>query len=253
MSAEEDGFSKEATKAAEAAASRAAYAKAREQNSRPRTQDDPLRVAVLISGNGTNLQAILDASATGRIPVKVVLVISSRPDANGLKRAAKAGVPMMSLSRDVYEQPQVADDIIATECKEHGAEYIVMAGYMRLVGDDVLDAFPDHVVNLHPALLPSFRGAHAIRDAVEAGVKVTGVTVHFANAAYDRGAIIAQRPVAVREGDTEDTLAPRVHAVEHELYPWVLARIAAGEVSLGEDGKAHVDHKAPWDDGVAAD
>ncbi len=224
-------------------ASRKAYAQARKQNSRARTAQDPLKIAVLISGNGTNLQAILDAIDAGDLPVEVVLVLSSRPDAYGLKRAAKAGVPMMSLDRETYKNPQVADDIIATECKQHGAEYIVMAGYMRLLGADVLDSFPDHVLNIHPALLPSFRGAHAIKDAFDAGVKVTGVTVHFANASYDKGAIIAQCPVAVREDDTQDTLEARIHETEHVLYPWVLKHIAAGDVTLNtETGKVHIDN-----------
>lgn len=221
--------------------SRRAYALARKQNARARTKDDPLKIAVLISGNGTNLQAILDAIESRDLPVRVVQVISSRPDAYGLKRAAAAGVPMMSLNKDLYEDPQVADDVIATQCKHAGAEYIVMAGYMRLVGPDILDAFPDHVVNLHPALLPSFRGAHAIKDAFDAGVKVTGVTVHFANAEYDKGAIIAQRAVVVREDDTQDALEQRIHETEHALYPWVLKHLAAGDVSLDLDtGKVHI-------------
>ena len=115
-----------------------------------------------------------------------------------------------------------------------------MAGYMRKVTDAILDAFPDRVVNLHPALLPAFKGAHAIQDAFDAGVKVTGVTVHFANAEYDKGPIIAQRAVVVAEGDTVDALEAKIHAVEHELYPETLALIASGRVSVGEDRKVHV-------------
>lgn len=121
-----------------------------------------------------------------------------------------------------------------------GCDYVVMAGYMRKVTDAILDAFPDRVVNLHPALLPAFKGAHAIQDAFDAGVKVTGVTVHFANAEYDKGPIIAQRAIVVAEGDTVDALEAKIHAVEHELYPETLALIARGRVSVGEDRKVHV-------------
>ncbi|MBE6465658.1 phosphoribosylglycinamide formyltransferase [Denitrobacterium detoxificans] len=201
---------------------------------------EPLKIGVLISGSGTNLQAIIDEIAAGRLNVQVVKVISSRPDAYGLKRAAEAGIPTVSLNRDVYADRAVADSLIVSEFRNAGAEYVVMAGYMRMLGPIVLDAFPDRVLNLHPALLPSFKGAHAIQDAFDAGVKVTGVTVHFANAEYDKGPIIAQRAVPVRENDTVDTLEERIHEVEHELYPWVLAHLAAGDITVAEDRKVHI-------------
>ena len=201
---------------------------------------EPLKIGVLISGSGTNLQAIIDEIAAGRLNVQVVKVISSRPDAYGLKRAAEAGIPTVSLNRDVYTDRAVADSLIVSEFRNAGAEYVVMAGYMRMLGPIVLDAFPDRVLNLHPALLPSFKGAHAIQDAFDAGVKVTGVTVHFANAEYDKGPIIAQRAVPVREDDTVDTLEERIHEVEHELYPWVLAHLAAGDITVAEDRKVHI-------------
>ncbi len=121
-----------------------------------------------------------------------------------------------------------------------GAEYAVMAGYMRKVTPVLLGAFPDRVVNLHPALLPSFKGAHAIDDAWEAGVKVTGVTVHFANEEYDKGPIIAQRAVGVREDDTRASLEERIHAVEHRLYPEVLQALAEGRVTIGPDRKVRI-------------
>ena len=121
-----------------------------------------------------------------------------------------------------------------------GAQYVVMAGYMRKVTPVMLDAFPDRVLNLHPALLPSFKGAHAIQEAFDAGVKVTGVTVHFANEDYDKGPIVAQRAVEVREDDTLETLEERIHEVEHELYPQVLRLVAEGRIGVGEDRKVHV-------------
>ena len=201
---------------------------------------EPLKIGVLISGSGTNLQAIIDDIAAGDLNARIVKVISSRPDAYGLKRAAEAGVPTVSLNKDVYADSSVANEVIATEFKHAGAEYIVMAGYMRMLGDEVLATFPDRVLNLHPALLPSFKGAHAIADAFDFGVKVTGVTVHIANAEYDKGPIVAQRAVEVRENDTVETLEARIHEVEHDLYPWVLRHLAAGDITMDENRKVHI-------------
>lgn len=192
----------------------------------------PLKIGVLISGSGSNLQAIIDRIAEGFLNAKIVLVISSRPDAYGLERAAKAGIPSIALNREVYKDAQAANKQIADALKEAGAEYVIMAGYMRKVTNEVLDAFPDRIVNLHPALLPSFKGAHAIEDAFNFGVKVTGITVHFANEDYDKGPIIAQRAVEVRESDTLDSLEERIHEAEHALYPEVLSWLAAGRVQI---------------------
>lgn len=198
-----------------------------------------LKIGVLLSGSGTNLQAIIDEAAAG-LPVEIVKVVSSRPDAYGIERAKAAGIPVRVLNRGVYEDKLAADRLIVDELQAAGAEYVVMAGYMRMVTPVMLAAFPDRVVNLHPALLPSFKGAHAIADAFNAGVKVTGVTVHLANEEYDKGPIIAQEPVVVAEDDTEETLEAKIHAVEHELYPRVLGMIAEGRVSVGADRKVHV-------------
>lgn len=199
-----------------------------------------LNIGVLLSGSGTNLQAIIDRIEDGSLNCRIVKVISSRPDAYGLKRAEAAGIPTLALNRDVYADPIAADELIVRKMREVGAEYIVMAGYMRMVRDPLLDAYPDRVLNLHPALLPSFKGAHAIQDAFDAGVKVTGVTVHFANAEYDKGPIVAQRAVEVLEDDTLDSLEERIHATEHVLYPEVLGLLAAGAVTVGEDRKVHI-------------
>lgn len=198
-----------------------------------------LKIGVLLSGSGTNLQAIIDEAAAG-LPVEIVKVVSSRPDAYGIERAKAAGIPVLVLNRTVYADREAADQMIVDELKAAGAEYVVMAGYMRMVTPVMLDAFPDRVVNLHPALLPSFKGAHAIDDAFNAGVKVTGVTVHLANEEYDKGPIIAQEPVVVAEDDTLDSLEAKIHAVEHVLYPKVLRLIAEGRVSVGEDRKVHI-------------
>lgn len=201
---------------------------------------DVLNIGVLVSGSGTNLQAILDEIATGGLPVRVSLVVSSRPDAYGIKRAEEAGIPTLVMNREKYADREAADQEIVDALKAAGAEYVVMAGYMRMVTPVMLNAFPDRVINLHPALLPSFKGAHAIEDAFNAGVKVTGVTVHLANEEYDKGPIIAQRVVVVREDDTVDTLEARIHEVEHILYPEVLRLFAEGRIVVGEDRKVHI-------------
>ena len=200
---------------------------------------EPLKIGVLLSGSGTNLQAIIDAAAEG-LPVEIVHVVSSRPDAFGIERAHRAGIPVTVLNRDVYADPVEADKRIAETLRYAHAEYVVMAGYMRKVTPVLLDAFPDRVLNLHTALLPSFKGAHAIQDAFDAGVKVTGITVHFANEDYDKGPIVAQRAVEVREDDTLEALEARIHEVEHVLYPEVLRLVAEGRVSVGEDRKVHI-------------
>ena len=200
----------------------------------------PLKVGVLLSGSGTNLQAIIDEIATRALPVQIVHVISSRPDAYGITRAQEAGLSVTALNRDVYADPLAADARIVDEMRAAGAEYLVMAGYMRKLTPVVLDAFPDRVLNLHPALLPSFKGAHAIAEAYEAGVKVTGVTVHLANEDYDKGPIVAQRAVEVREDWTLDELESAIHEVEHVLYPQVLRVIAEGRMKLDENRKVHI-------------
>lgn len=196
---------------------------------------EPLKIGVLISGSGTNLQALIDAIEAGKLDARIVLVISSKPDAQGLARAQKAGIQTLSLNPTVYQNARVANSIIAEELQRAGAEYVVMAGYMRKVTEEILNAYPDKVVNLHPALLPSFVGAHAIEDAFNAGVKVTGVTVHFANKEYDEGPIIAQRAVNIEEEDTLEALEARIHEVEHVLLPEVVQLIAEGRVKVESD------------------
>lgn len=211
-----------------------------ETNEQTNGAGDPLRIGVLLSGSGTNLAAIIDAIEDGSLNAEIVKVISSRPDAYGLVRAEEHGIPTYSLNREIYADPSAANAIIAIELEQAGADYVVMAGYMRKLTDEVLDAFPDKVLNLHPALLPSFKGAHAIEEAFDAGVKVTGITVHFANAEYDKGPIIAQRAVEVREDDTLESLETRIHEAEHELYPEVLRWLAAGRISITEERKVRI-------------
>ena len=200
-----------------------------------------IKLGVLISGSGTNLQALIDAIAAGKLDASIELVVSSRPSAYGLKRAEAAGIQTLTLSKEIYADPMVADEVIATELRRAGVDYVLMAGYMRMVHDPILASFPNRVVNIHPALLPSFKGAHAIQDAFDYGVKVTGVTVHFANSDYDCGPIIAQRPVEVEEGWTVDQLEARIHEVEHQIYPHVAQLLAEGRVHVRKDGHVVID------------
>lgn len=199
-----------------------------------------LKLGVLISGSGTNLQALIDCINNGSLDATVELVVSSRPSAQGLKRAEAAGIQTLTLSKEIYADPLTADMVIASELKRMGVDYVVMAGYMRKVGMALLEAFPNRVLNIHPALLPSFRGAHAIQDAYDYGVKVTGVTVHLANFDYDRGPIIAQEPVFVQEGWGVDELEAAIHEVEHRLYPRVIQAIAEGWMHV-EAGRVHIE------------
>ena len=200
---------------------------------------DKMKIGVLLSGSGTNLQAIIDECAKG-LPVEIVLVVSSNPDAYGITRAREAGLKVLVMERSEYDDPRAADARIALALAAAQANYVVMAGYMRKVTDVLLDAYPNRIVNLHPALLPSFKGAHGIQEAFDAGVKITGITVHFADGNYDCGPIIAQRAVEVHEDDTLETLEARIHEVEHELYPQVIGWIAEGKVFVGPDGKVHI-------------
>jgi len=191
-----------------------------------------LKLGVLISGSGTNLQAIIDASEAGTLDAVVAVVVSNKAEARGLQRAEHHGIPAVYIDRLAYDKPKDYNHAVLEALQDHGVDLVVMAGYMRLLGSEVLEAFPDRVVNIHPALLPSFAGANGIHDAFDYGVKVTGVTVHFANEVFDAGPIIAQEPVVVAEDDTVESLEAKIHEVEHRLYPHALQLIAEGRVHV---------------------
>src|SRR5664280_676998 len=185
-----------------------------------------MRIGVLVSGSGTNLQAIIDASESGALEADVVIVISNHDSARGLVRAKEHGIDGVYIDRGRYNSIREYNAAIRDILRDYVVDAVVMAGYMRLLGKEVLDFWPNHVLNIHPALLPSFPGARGIKDAFDFGVKVTGVTVHFANESFDEGPILAQAPVLITEDDTVETLEARIHEVEHRVYPAALQLIA---------------------------
>jgi phosphoribosylglycinamide formyltransferase-1 len=193
-----------------------------------------LDLGVLVSGNGTNLQAILDAVAEGSLNAKVRAVISNRADAFALERARRAGVPALCIPHRDHKTRESFDAALVAVLRDAGASFIVLAGFMRVLTPVFLDAFAGKILNIHPALLPAFPGVDALGQALAYGVKVTGCTVHFVDAGVDTGPIVAQHAVEVRDDDTAQTLAERVHEQEHRLLVEVLRWVADGRVRVEE-------------------
>jgi phosphoribosylglycinamide formyltransferase-1 len=194
----------------------------------------PLKVAVLISGRGSNLQALIDAFGpkVADSPVKIALVLSNRPDAPGLERAAEAGLKTEIVDHKAFQSREDFDVAMDREIRAAGAEFVVLAGFMRLLSPSFVTTWRDKLVNIHPALLPAFPGLHTHKRALEAGVRFHGATVHLVRHETDSGPIIAQSLVAVRPDDTEETLGARVLETEHRLYPLALRLIAQGHVRV---------------------
>lgn len=188
-----------------------------------------LKVGVLISGRGSNLQALIDAAADPAYPAEIVLVISNRADAAGLGRAEAAGIPNQVIAeRDRAAFAAAADH----ELRAANVGLVALAGFMRLLDTDFVAAWRDRMVNIHPSLLPAFPGLHPQRQALAAGVKFSGCTVHFVRAEVDSGPIIAQAVVPVEDGDDEDRLAARILAAEHRLYPLAVRLYAEGRLTI---------------------
>lgn len=190
------------------------------------------RIAVLVSGSGTNLQAILDAANRGELGAEVRLVVSNVAGVRALERAEAAGVPTRVLVHREFPSREAYDEALASCLGEARVELVALAGFMRIVTPRFLQAFPGRVLNIHPSLLPAFPGLHAQRQALEHGVKVSGCTVHFVDEGCDTGAIIAQAAVPVLEGDDEAALTARILVEEHRLYPAALRAVAKGQVEL---------------------
>lgn len=186
------------------------------------------RLGVLISGRGSNLQAIIDATRDGRLDAVVAIVVSNRADAPGLQRARDAGVPTAVIDHRAFQSREAFDRALADELRRHDVALVCLAGFMRLLGPAFLRAFPDRILNIHPSLLPAFPGLHAQRQAFEYGVKISGATVHLVTAELDAGPIVLQAAVPVRHDDTEDTLAARILVEEHRIYPEAIRIVLDG-------------------------
>jgi phosphoribosylglycinamide formyltransferase 1 len=191
---------------------------------------DPInrRLGVLLSGRGSNLQAIIDAIAERRLDATIAVVISNQKNAGGLERAQRVGIETLTLSHRGWPSRDDYDRALVSELRKRNVRLVCLAGFMRKVGAPIIDAFPNAVLNIHPSLLPSFPGLHAQQQALDHGVKTSGVTVHFVTADLDAGPIIVQRTVPVRDGDTEETLSARILVEEHHAYPEAIALVLDG-------------------------
>jgi len=191
-----------------------------------------VRVAVLVSGNGSNLQSIIDHSEADKLNASIVCVISNRADAYALERASKHQIPAYHVNHSEYPDRESFDAAVLSIVKEHDTDLIVLAGFNRIISQVMLDAFPMAILNIHPALLPSFPGNRAQRNALLSGVKIAGCTVHFVDSGTDTGPIIAQAAVPVFDGDTEETLSQRILCQEHRIYPGVIQLYAEGRITV---------------------
>lgn len=191
-----------------------------------------LRIAVFASGQGTNFQALADAVQQGRLDATIELLVCDKPAAPVVERARKSGIDTFLFVPKEYPSREAYETEILAELQRRGIELVVLAGYMRIITSVLVEPYYGRMINIHPALLPSFPGVNGIGQALEYGVKVTGVTVHYVDGGMDSGPIIAQSVVEVQNGDTEDTLGERIHAAEQQLLPRVVQSIAEGRVTL---------------------
>lgn len=196
------------------------------------------RLGVLVSGRGSNLQAIVDAIADGRLDANIAVVLSNVPDAGALDRARAAGIDAVGIDHRGWRSRDDYDRVLVGELQARDVGVVCLAGYLRIVGRPLLEAFPDRILNIHPALLPSFRGLDAPRQAIEYGVKIAGVTVHIVTAELDAGPIIVQRSVPVLDDDTPESLAARILVEEHRAYPEAVQIVLDGRWRL--DGRRFV-------------
>ena len=191
-----------------------------------------MNIAVFVSGSGTNLQAIIDAVNSGYIKTTIALVLSDNKEACALERAKKAGVETLFLDPKAFNSKQDFDKEIIKNLKERRVELICLAGYMRVLTPHFVREFKNRIMNIHPALLPSFKGLNGVKDALDYGVKITGPTVHFVTEKVDSGPIIVQSAVEVKDDDTEDSLRERIHKEEHKIYPKAIKDFVEGKLEV---------------------
>ncbi|WP_228767799.1 phosphoribosylglycinamide formyltransferase [Candidatus Velamenicoccus archaeovorus] len=189
-------------------------------------------IAVFVSGNGTNLQAIMNAVVRGALKARIALVVSDKKDAFALKRARRAGISTLFLDPKDYRDRRAYDAAVLRHLKAQEVDLIVLAGFMRILSPSFVRAYRNRILNIHPALLPAFPGERAIKDAFRYGVGVTGVTVHFVDEEVDHGPIIVQEPVRVLATDTMESLEKKIHKVEHRIYPEAIKKVLSGGLIL---------------------
>ena len=190
------------------------------------------RLGILISGRGSNLQAIIDAITDRRLNADIAIVISNRADAQGLERARRAGIEALHLDHRAYSSRAEYDSALVAELRRREVKLVCLAGFMRLLSREFIDAFPNAILNVHPSLLPAFPGLDAQHQAWEHGVKVSGATVHFVTADLDAGPIVLQSAVEVRDDDTAETLTDRILTQEHRIYPEAIGLVLDGAVGI---------------------
>ncbi|MCL5277446.1 MAG: phosphoribosylglycinamide formyltransferase [Deltaproteobacteria bacterium] len=193
---------------------------------------DKLKLGVLVSGNGSNLQAIMDQAGDGRLNAEVRVVLSDNDRAFAIERAKGSGIPVATVDYTSSPRREDVEDRIISELKKRDVGLVVLAGFMKLLTRHFVTAFPMRIMNIHPALLPSFPGMNVIQKAIDYGVKFTGCTVHFIDEGADTGPIIVQAAVPVMDGDTEETLARRIHEKEHIIYPLAIQLFAEGRLEI---------------------
>jgi phosphoribosylglycinamide formyltransferase-1 len=191
-----------------------------------------LKIGVLASGGGTNLQTIIDRIEEGRVSAEIACVISNNAGAFALERARQHGVPALHIDHRLFSGRGAYDAALVETLQDHQVELLVLAGFMRILTPVLIDAFPMRIMNIHPALLPSFPGLHAQRQALDYGVKIAGCTVHFVDAGTDTGPVVLQAAVPVLEGDTEETLSARILTQEHRIYPEAIQLFAEGRLRV---------------------
>jgi phosphoribosylglycinamide formyltransferase-1 len=191
-----------------------------------------LKLGVLISGNGSNLQSIIDHIEKGSLTAVIKIVISNNPDAYGITRAKKHGIPVVVLKNGNFKNKEEFDLELIRILESKRVDLVILAGFMRIITPTLLKAFPQKIMNIHPALLPSFPGIHGQKQALEYGVKISGCTVHFVDEGVDTGPIIMQKAVQVFDDDTEETLAARILTEEHRIYPQAIQLFAEGKIEI---------------------
>ncbi len=192
----------------------------------------PLKVGVLVSGSGTNLQSLIELCADPEVPAEIVSVISNNPGVFALERARRAGIPAKVIDHRTFADRASFDAALDAQLRQDGVEFICLAGFMRILTPGFIAGWPDRMVNIHPSLLPLFKGLHTHRQALDAGVRLHGCTIHFVRPALDEGPIVIQAAVPVLDGDDEQSLAARVLTAEHRAYPKALRLIAEGRVTV---------------------